>query len=579
MVRTYNAEEQYQQWLAWPDHPASLKEQLEGLREQPDTLFDSFYRSLSFGTGGMRGVLGPGTNRMNIYTVRRATYGFAQYLRATSEGEPSVVIGYDGRRQSAEFALEAGLVMAAAGVTAFVFQELCPTPELSFAVREFGASGGIMITASHNPPEYNGYKVYNKTGGQILDDEASAITAQIEQVEDWFSIPRMHREEAEAAGLLRWVSESLEHRYVERVVQALQRPTVSADARRNLRIVYSALHGTGNRPVLAVLEAAGYTQVHTVQSQAEPHPEFPTVASPNPEEPEAFSQSLTVAQQWAADVVFATDPDADRVGVAVRKADGEYTLLTGNQTGALLVDFWLEQLAAERRLPHRGVVFKTIVTSEFGAQLARRHRVDVEDTLTGFKYIGAKASEYERTGEKTFLFGYEESYGYLAAPLVRDKDAVQICLLLAEMAAFYKERGQNLLDVLEQRYKTVGFFAERLFSKTLPGADGMSRMAALMQQLRADGIRVDGLQLAAVEDYWLREKRWVNVAASSSEPLSLPKADVLKFIFTNGSWLAVRPSGTEPKMKVYVGARGETRADCDDVLHRLSTAANAILSS
>ena len=571
-----NVSLEYERWIQNPNLPKNLRDELESIRTDERAIYDRFYQDLEFGTGGLRGVLGAGLNRMNIFTVRRASLGLAKWV-ARSEPDAakrSVVVGYDCRRMSTEFALEVGLVMAEAGIRAHVFTHLCPTPELSFAVRELGASTGVMITASHNPPEYNGYKVYGPDGCQVLPDAASDITSLIESISDIFAVPVMGKDEAEAKGLLAWVSSEIDHRYCDRVMREIRIHGVTDEQRADVRVVYTPLHGTGYIPVKTVLGEMGYKQAYIVPEQAEPDGEFRTVKSPNPEEHDALKLAIEAARRQNADVVMGTDPDADRVGVAVRTATGEYRLLSGNQTGGLLLDFLLKQRKAEGKMPTNPIVFKTIVTSELGAAIARRHSVAVEDTLTGFKYIGERIGHYERTGEKTFLFGYEESYGYLISPFVRDKDAVQSCLLIAEMAAWYKSRGLTLADGLEQLFSEVGWYAEQLISVTMPGADGVAKIQAAINGLREQPIEVDGLVLTAVEDYETRMRKARSNSNSdwSSEPLHLPQSDVIRYLFEGGSWLAVRPSGTEPKMKIYLGAKAATKDGCEEILQSLNHA-------
>lgn len=585
----------YRTWLHQPNLPRDLKAELEAIVDDPAAIEDRFYKDLEFGTGGLRGVLGAGTNRMNVFTVRRATAGLARWLKAHEEtaAERGVVIGYDCRRMSREFAEEAGRVLAAAGIRAFVFDHLCPTPELSFAVRALGAAAGIMITASHNPPEYNGYKVYGPDGGQILPDVAKAITAEIEQISDLFAIPALGRAEAEEKGLLRWIRSEMDDAYVTAVLDAVRQPGVAEADRAQLRIVYTPLHGTGLVPVREALQRAGYAQVTIVRAQEQPDGEFPTTRSPNPEEPEALELALQVARDVDADLVMGTDPDCDRVGIAVRTGPGEYRLLTGNQTGGLLTWFLLEQRRKAGTLPSNGVVIKTHVTSELGAEYARRLGIAVEDTLTGFKYIGARITAYERTGEREFLFGYEESYGYLVSGIVRDKDGVQGCLAIAEMAAALKREGKTLVDALEALYQQVGYFQEELISRTLPGADGLEKIRRLMATLRSHAIDVEGLRLLAVEDYKTLERRWVQPEESAlaekagaatsatprTEPLHFEASDVLKYLFDGGNWFAVRPSGTEPKIKFYLGARGSSHEECERTVGRMRDAVDRVLAS
>jgi phosphoglucomutase len=433
-----------------------------------------------------------------------------------------------------------------------------------------------MITASHNPPEYNGYKVYGPDGGQILPDVAEQVMAYIGEIKDVFGIEIADKTQAIADGRFEFVGEAIDELYYRRVVETMLMQSLSAADRARLRVVYTPLHGTGNIPVQRTLTAAGYTDLHIVQPQAAPDGEFRTVKSPNPEEHAAFEMAIDLSRDLGADIALGTDPDADRVGVAVRDRDGEYVLLTGNQTGGLLVDFYLSQLAAAGTLPENAVVFKTIVTSELGAEVARTYGVKSEDTLTGFKYIGERISHYETTGEKQFVFGYEESYGYLASPFVRDKDAVQSCLLIAEMAAYYKRQGMTLLDALERLYEKVGYFEEKLISVTLPGVDGLAKIGQMMADLRENGLPVDQLSLSAVEDYLTRVKTFVE--SGKTEALVLPQADVLKYVFEGGAWMAIRPSGTEPKIKVYLGGKGRSRGECTTSVKHMQRAADAYLA-
>lgn len=605
---------QYQQWVEYPHHPEDIQVALEALKDDEAALTDSFYRDLEFGTGGMRGVLGVGTNRMNIYTVRKATLGLARYLKSLETRPHKVVIGYDCRRMSWEFALEAGRVLAAQGIEAGIFEHLCPTPELSFAVRTLQADAGIMITASHNPPEYNGYKVYGRDGGQILPDVADALIKEVTSIERVFEIPLVSRPEGEAAGLITWLGNALDEHYYAQVLEAIRFPEVADADRDALKLVYSPLHGTGNVPVREVLTRAGYTGLTMVASQSEPDGEFSTVKSPNPEEPAAFALALETARSVGADIALATDPDADRVGVAVRDRGGEYILLTGNQTGGLLLDFLLKLRNQSGNLPANAIVFKTIVTSDLGAVVAKEYNVAVEDTLTGFKYIGERILHYEESGAKQFLFGYEESYGYLLSAMVRDKDAVQSCLAVAEMAAYYKASGKTLLDALDDLFGRVGYFQEELVSATMPGERGLETIQEVMDDLRQLGpATASDLTLRYVEDYQTRLRTMiltktgagsaadrvpakggetglagvdlesqpvarVGFGSGPAEKLTLPKSNVLKYVFQDGSWLAVRPSGTEPKIKFYLGAKGQSRNQCQSQLEKLKAAVNQALA-
>lgn len=577
-----DAWERYQTWLAYPAHSSDVRAELTAIAGDDLAIRDRFGRDLDFGTGGLRGLMGPGSNRMNTFTVRWASIGLARYVLSCGQNaaERGVVVAYDSRWQSPEFALEVAQVVAAAGVNAYLFDHLCPTPELSFAVRQLQAFAGVVITASHNPKEYNGYKVYGSDGGQLLTDDATRIKAEMALVDDLFSIPVLSCDEALHLGRLRWLDAAMDAQYEQAVVEAVSVQSLSAAQRAALRIVYTPLHGAGAVPVQRVLEQAGYTQVHVEASQALPDGAFPTVASPNPEEPDALARAIRQAEVLQADLVLGTDPDADRVGVAVRDSGGRYALLTGNQVGGLLVDFLIESRGRSGTLSANATVYKTIVTSELGAEIARAAGVAVENTLTGFKYIGHLVTRAEQTGSAQLLFGYEESYGYLISPIVRDKDAVQACLLIAELAAHLRAQGKTLMDALESLYRRVGYFREELQSVHLPGENGVREMADVMGRLRLDpGLVAGELPLVAVEDY-ARSIRTIYAEdgrAVAEEQILLPTSDVLKFMFAGGAWLAVRPSGTEPKMKLYLGACGSTRGRCDDALASLRRAIESVL--
>lgn len=545
-----HAQEMYQQWLDDPSIDVETKAELAGIAHQPKEIEDRFFRELSFGTGGLRGVIGAGTNRMNRYTVGKATLGLARYLlkqagQQTGDGEiPSVVIAHDSRHFSPEFALEAALVLAAQGVKAYVFESLRPTPQLSFAVRNLKAHAGIVITASHNPPEYNGYKVYNHYGGQLVPDEARLVIEEIGKIRSFSEIHRMTRDEAERQGLLVWIGQDTDEAYVDAVVSLLQRPDVIRSAGGKLKIVYTPLHGTGYMPVLRSLNKAGFTDVHVVEEQAKPDGNFPTVKSPNPEEREAFTLALEIAKREGADLIIGTDPDADRMGAVVKNPEGEYVVLTGNQSGAIMLEYLLGSMKEYGRLPDNGVVIKTIVTSEMGADIARSYGAEVLETLTGFKYIGELMTHFEETGQYTFLFGYEESYGYLAGNHARDKDAVYASLLIAEAAAYYKSLGKTLYDVLLELYERHGYFMEHLESRTMKGKDGLAKISEIMDQFRHRPPQsVAGVKVRQMKDY-----------APGID--GLPPENVLKFFLEDGSWFCLRPSGTEPKIKLYFAVKG-----------------------
>jgi len=545
-------EEAYRRWLNDPGVDEETKAELLALEGQEKEIEDRFYRDLEFGTGGLRGVIGAGSNRMNRYTVARATQGLASYVSATAGANASVVIAHDSRHMSPEFALEAALVLAGNGVTAYVFEGLRPTPELSFAVRHLGAAAGIVVTASHNPPEYNGYKVYGPDGGQLVTEAAEQVMARIQAVASFGDVARMDRAAAEARGLLRWIGRDVDEAYLAAVVGASPNPGLVAEAAKEgvrVGVVYTPLHGAGNVPVREALARAGFEQVTVVPEQELPDPQFSTVKSPNPEEREAFELAIRLGEATGADLLLGTDPDCDRVGAVVKDASGKYVVLTGNQTGAIIAEYLLESYTARGAMPPNPVVIKTIVTSELGAAVAAHYGATVMNTLTGFKYIGELMTEFERTGSHSFVLGYEESYGYLAGTYARDKDAVVASLLVAEAAVYYKRRGLTLYDVLQKLYERHGYYLEGLQSRTLKGKDGLERMKALMDAWRAEP--------PAVVAGWNVVRR-LDYAQGID---GLPKADVLKYVLEDGSWFCLRPSGTEPKIKMYFAVQGRDAAD------------------
>ncbi|MUG72450.1 MULTISPECIES: phospho-sugar mutase [Paenibacillus] len=537
-------QEQYELWLNDQAIDQATKEELRSISEDAKEIEDRFYRDLEFGTGGLRGVIGAGTNRMNAYTVARATQGLAQFLLKSDAAAPSVVIAYDSRNQSPEFALEAAKVLAGNGIKAYVFESLRTTPELSFAVRYLKADAGIVITASHNPPEYNGYKVYGNDGGQLVPDQAEQVIAEIRGVQSFADVLRLSRAEAERQGLLRWIGDDVDAAYIRAVTSVSLNPELVQRISDDFRIVFTPLHGAGNLSVRAALATIGFSQVHVVSEQELPDANFSTVKSPNPEEREAFTLAIREAKKINADIIIGTDPDCDRMGAVVKDAQGEYFVLSGNQSGAIMVDYLLRSLQERGELPANGVVVKTIVTSEMGAVVAQNYGTQVVNTLTGFKYIGEKMTQYERTGEAQFLFGYEESYGYLAGTYARDKDAVIASMLICEAAAYYKSQGKTLYDVLQELYGKYGYFLEKLESRTLKGKDGVEKIQSIMQDWRANApVELNGLQVVKVEDF-------------SQGLYGLPVENVLKYTLEDDSWFCLRPSGTEPKIKVYFAVRG-----------------------
>ncbi|WP_124727676.1 phospho-sugar mutase [Staphylospora marina] len=549
--------ETYLHWLNHPRLDPGTRKELESLRDAAE-IEDRFSRHLSFGTAGMRGIIGAGTNRMNRYTVRRATAGFARHLlkQFADVHERGVVVAHDSRKYSAEFASEAAGVFAAHGIPVYLFPELRPTPVLSFAVRHLGARGGVMITASHNPPEYNGYKVYGPDGAQSGPETAGQIQREIAAVKDEIELDVLSLAEGTKQGLILRPGPEVDEAYMEHVKSLSLRPDVIRQAADDLRIVYTPLHGTGLRPVTGILSELGIRHIHIVDKQATPDPAFPHAPSPNPEEPEALRMALVLAAEKDADLVIATDPDADRLGVAVRHG-GEYVPLTGNQIGALLLHYMLERRRELGILPENGLILKTIVTSELGRKVADTYGVATVDLLTGFKFIAEKIEEAGRSGTHTFLMGYEESYGYLFGDFVRDKDAVQAAMLAAEMTAWHKLRGETLVDVLDRLFAEHGVHQETLVSYTLPGADGLRKMEAWMDALRRTPFsEIGGIPVLSVEDY-------------AHGFAGLPPSNVLKFKLADESWVAVRPSGTEPKIKFYFGAVGSTREETASKLERM----------
>lgn len=561
-------------WLNQKNLEVSLKQQLMIEESNKELLEDSFYKNLSFGTAGLRGELGFGTNRMNIYTVRKAALGLVFYIKSCGETARNrgVVVAYDSRHQSAEFGLEVAKVLGINGIRCYLFDELQSTPLLSFAVRELNTFSGIVITASHNPSEYNGLKVYGEDGGQVTLDAANAITAHMESIDDLFSVEVAEEANLIKEGLLTYLNHEMSDRYVVHLNGIL----LGGELDKDLSIVFSPLHGAGGKLVSRGLEVAGFSKVTIVDEQAIPDPNFTTVRYPNPEESQAFEMALTYGHKVKADILIATDPDADRMGVAVRDSEGDYVFLTGNQIGALLLNSLLKDKSDRDIMPGNGVILKTIVTSELGRAIADKYGVKTMDVLTGFKFISEKILEFEKTAESTFLFGYEESYGYLIGDFVRDKDAAQASVLIAEVAASYKANGQTLLDGLQTLYEEHGFYQEDLESITLKGQAGMVKIDEIVNYFRSASFVSEFTQsLSIIEDY--SSGHFVIVATGDRRPLELPIANALKFILSNGTWFAIRPSGTEPKIKFYFGVQGETQIESDELLATLKAAVMTIV--
>ena len=542
--------ERYNEWLLFDD---DTKQELLKITDEKE-IEDRFYKDLAFGTGGMRGIMGAGPNRMNRYTISRATLGLANYLSDFPTPQKSVVIAYDSRNNSEDFAKCAAEVLAVKGITVYLFDKITPTPVLSFAVRHLGCIAGIVITASHNPKEYNGYKVYDENGCQLVPSLADKVIAHVQEITDYRAVPRLDFEVALQSGMIQMVGDEVLDTFLDAVkTQALYTEP------SKLKIVYTPLHGTGNIPVRRILK--DYS-VSVVKEQAVPDGDFSTVRSPNPEEKDALNLAIEQAKTEAADLVLGTDPDCDRVGIAVRH-NGDYVLLTGNQVGALLADFVLRFKADTRN--EKSTLVKTIVTNDLGANIGRKYGLQIVETLTGFKYIGDQINRYEKTGEKEFVMGYEESYGYLIGTHARDKDAVVASMLICEMTAYHKNNGKTLVDALEEIYKEYGYYLDALDSFVLQGIDGVQKMNAVLDALRARGA-------SAFPD--------VETVQDFSEGIGdLPKENVLKYLFRNGSWLAVRPSGTEPKLKVYYSVRGESHEAAAEQLSALREQMKAVVEA
>ncbi|MED3215113.1 phospho-sugar mutase [Bacillus thuringiensis] len=562
-----NWKQEFSRWLSYAQLDAELKEQLENMKQDEKKIEDSFYKNLEFGTGGMRGELGAGTNRLNVYTVRKATKGLASFIEKLGEEakKRGVVVAYDSRHKSPEFAMEVAATLGARSITTYVFESLRPTPVLSFAVRHLHTVSGIVLTASHNPPEYNGYKVYGEDGGQLPPKEADELISYVDAIEDELTVEVADVEQLKADGLLHIIGQEVDDAYAAELNNVIINKEMVEKAGKDLKIVFTPLHGTSNISVRRGLKEVGFTDVTVVKEQELPDPNFSTVKSPNPEEHAAFEYAIRDGEKVGADVLIATDPDADRLGVAVRNHNGEFQVLTGNQTGALMLDYLLSQKKENGTLPENGVVLKTIVTSEIGRTIAKAYGLDTVDTLTGFKFIGEKIRQYEESGQYEFQFGYEESYGYLIRPFCRDKDAVQSVLFACEVAAYYKSQGKTLYDGLLEVFEKYGFFREDLVSLTLKGKDGAEQIQEMMATFRENPPKeVAGLTVVAVEDY--KASIVTSLQDGHKEEIHLPKSNVLKYQLEDGSWFCLRPSGTEPKIKFYFGVQDSSLQNSEQKL-------------
>lgn len=550
-----NYKEKYNTWINSDIIDEETKSELRSISDEKE-IEDRFYQDLDFGTGGLRGVIGAGSNRMNVYTVAKATQGFANYLNDNFE-DPSVAIAYDSRNMSKEFAKSAALTLCANNVKVFLYESLRPTPVLSYTVRELKCKGGIVVTASHNPKIYNGYKVYDEFGGQVTDEKANIIIDCVNAVDDFSKIKSMDEEVALEKGLLTYIGEDVDKLYYEKVKGLTIRTDLVKEKAEKLNVIYTPIHGSGNVPVRSVLEQLGYSNVKVVKEQEAPDGNFPTASYPNPENPDVFELAVKMAQNEDADIIFGTDPDCDRIGLVVKDSTGEYKVLTGNQTGLLLTHYVLSSLKETNKLPQNGVVIKTIVTTEGARSIAEDFDIELMDVLTGFKYIGEKIREFEDAGNKTYLFGFEESYGYLAGNFVRDKDAVIASMLVCEMCLYYKEKGKSLYDALIELYEKYGYFKETLVSLELKGKEGQEKIASCIEGLRNDPLNeVAGVKIVTRLDYKLSTEE--NTVKGTKTNIELPKSNVLKYILEDGSYFVVRPSGTEPKMKVYLAVKSSS---------------------
>ncbi|EGT4906803.1 phospho-sugar mutase [Clostridioides difficile] len=551
----------YEMWLNSPYFDEQTKNELLSIKDDEKEIQDRFYKNLEFGTGGLRGIIGAGTNRINIYTVRRATLGVLNYIMKTQgeEGkQKGIVIAHDSRYMSREFCIEVAKTLSAYGVKAYIFEELKPTPELSFAVRYLKCAMGIVITASHNPKEYNGYKVYDSDGGQICIDMANDIIAEVNKIDDYSTIKSIDFEEALSKNLITILDNEVDDEFIKAVKKQVLRQNIIDEYGKKLKIIYTPIHGTGNKSVRRVLSECGFKNVMVVKEQELPDSNFSTVKYPNPEEKSVFNIAIEMAKNNGTDLIIGTDPDCDRVGIVVKDSSGEYVVLNGNQVGSLLVRYILESLVEENKLPKNNpTIIKTIVTSELGAKIAKAYNVDCLNTLTGFKFIGEKIKAFEESNDRSFIMGYEESYGYLIGTHARDKDGVVSSLMICEMAAYYSSKGMNLYEALIDTYNKFGYYKEDLKSVTLKGIDGIKKIKEMMLYFRS--VKIDNVADVKV-DKILDYKDGVD---------DLPKSDVLKFLLEDGSWIAIRPSGTEPKIKFYFGANSDNQEDVEFKLNNL----------
>ena len=566
--------ENYKKWCEDTYFDEATRAELKAIEGNDKEIQERFYKDLEFGTGGLRGIIGAGTNRLNIYTVSKATQGFANYIIKQGEDavKKGVAIAFDSRRMSPEFAEITALVLNGNGIKTYIYPSLRPTPMLSFAVRELNCTGGVVITASHNPPEYNGYKVYWADGGQVPYPRDEAIIEEVNAVTDFHTIKTANKDEAVKAGLFNVIGEEVDEAFDKNVLAQIVNPEIIKE-QHDLKIVYTPIHGSGNKPVRRVLEKAGFENVTVVPEQELPDSEFTTVGYPNPENPAVFELAIKLAEKIDADIILGTDPDCDRVGTVVKTKDGSYTVLTGNMTGTLICNYICSQKAKLGTLPKNGALVSTIVSSEMTKAIAKKYNLAYFDVLTGFKYIGEKIKEFEQTGDYQYVFGFEESYGCLSGTYARDKDAVVASLLICEMAAYYKSRGMSLYDGLMELYDTYGVYKEIIHSITLKGIEGIENMKKIMDTLRKDApSEIAGVKVTETRDYL--EDKIVDVATGKVSPTNLPKSNVLYFTLADDTWFCVRPSGTEPKIKIYFGTKADTVENAEK---KIATAQDGIM--
>ena len=565
-------QEEFNFWLNDPYFDEDTKNELLSIKNDEKEIEDRFYKELEFGTGGLRGVIGAGTNRMNIYTVRKATQGLANYILKQGGKEKGVAIAYDSRRKSPEFADEAALCLAANGIKAYVFESLRPTPELSYAVRRLGCIAGINITASHNPPEYNGYKAYWEDGAQVTAPKDKEIITEVKNVTDYHEVKTMDKEEAIKAGLYQVIGAEIDDAYMAELKKQIIHPEIIKEMADDIKIVYSPFHGTGNVPVRRILSELGFKHVYVVPEQELPDPDFTTLDYPNPEDPKAFTLALKLAKEKNADIVLATDPDADRLGIyALDTKSGEYVPFTGNMSGMLIAEYILRERTATGTMPENPALVTTIVTTNMAKAICDAYGVKCIEVLTGFKYIGEQIKWFEQSGSNHYVFGLEESYGCLAGTHARDKDAVVAVMCLCEMAAWCKKNGKTVWDQMLELYEKYGYFKETQYTITLKGIEGSKQIAAIMDKLRSDLPKEFGsLKVVEARDY--DRNRIVNMESGEERETGLPKSNVIYFDLTNDSWCCARPSGTEPKLKFYMGVKGTGLEDAQEKVEKLTEA-------